>query len=64
MAHASLAVQNPRKPHRPRADVWSRWLAATMLLALLAGCEHGDLSYDSSSGNFRIPIGAGSRETR
>jgi hypothetical protein len=37
-----------------------RWLAAALALAALAGCEHGDLSFDSSTGQFRIPLGAGS----
>ena len=39
-----------------------RWLAAVFAIAL-AGCEHGDLSFDRSSGTFSLPIGDGSHES-
>jgi hypothetical protein len=38
-----------------------RWLAAALALAVLAGCEHGSLSFDKSTGQFKLPVGAGSR---
>jgi len=38
------------------------WLAAMFMAIALAGCEHGDLSFDDSSGTFSLPIGAGSHE--
>jgi hypothetical protein len=41
-----------------------RWLAAALALAVLAGCEHGQLSFNRDTGQFSVPIGAGSRETR
>ena len=51
---------------RPRAPVGraGRWLAAALALAVLAGCEHGQLSFNRDTGQFGIPIGAGSREAR
>jgi len=49
---------------RSRAQVRSlcRGLVAALAIAVLAGCEHGNLSYDSSSGTFNLPIGAGSHQ--
>jgi len=38
------------------------WLTAVFMLIALAGCEHGDLSFDHSSGTFSLPIGDGSHE--
>jgi hypothetical protein len=43
--------------------VTCRWLAAVFALIALAGCEHGDLSFDRSSGAFTLPIGDGSHES-
>jgi hypothetical protein len=40
-----------------------RWLAGVFMLIALAGCEHGELSFDDSSGTFRLPIGDGSYES-
>jgi len=40
-----------------------RWLMAAFVLMALAGCEHGDLSFDNSSGTFSLPIGDGSHES-
>lgn len=37
------------------------WLAAAFAL-LLGGCEHGNLSFDDSTGLFTLPTGAGSHE--
>ncbi|HTO81417.1 MAG TPA: hypothetical protein VMQ73_04235 [Methylomirabilota bacterium] len=39
-----------------------RGLVAALAIAVLAGCEHGSLSYDRSSGTFNLPIGAGSHQ--
>jgi hypothetical protein len=41
-----------------------RWLVAALALAVLAGCEHGQLSFNRDTGQFNVPIGAGSRENR
>lgn len=38
-----------------------RWLAAALALAVLSACEHGSLSFDESTGQFKMPVGAGSR---
>lgn len=38
-------------------------LTALFMLFALAGCEHGDLSFDRSSGTFSLPIGDGSHES-
>lgn len=38
-------------------------LMALFVLVALASCEHGDLSFDQSSGTFRWPIGDGSHES-
>jgi hypothetical protein len=39
-------------------------LVAALALATLAGCEHGQLSFNRDTGQFAVPIGAGSRESR
>lgn len=60
-------VPSPEPPaERHTLDVGraGRRLAAALALAALAGCEHGQLSFDRDTGQFSIPIGAGSRETR
>lgn len=38
------------------------WLAAAFALLILGGCEHGNLSFDDSTGLFTLPTGAGSHE--
>jgi hypothetical protein len=38
-----------------------RWLAITMVMALLSACEHGPLAYDTSTGAFVMPFGPGGR---
>ena len=40
-----------------------RWVSGEFMLIALAGCEHGDLSFDRSSGTFSLPIGNGSHES-
>jgi hypothetical protein len=56
----------PQPVERPSVNVGraGRWLAAALALAVLAGCEHGQLSFDRDTGQFNVPIGAGSKETR
>ena len=45
-----------------RGKAWSaRWLAAAILVATLAGCQTGTLSYNRSTGAFELPFGQGSR---
>jgi hypothetical protein len=44
-------------------QVVCRLVTAVVMLIALAGCEHGDLSFDRSSGTFRLPIGEGSHES-
>ena len=41
-----------------------RWLVVALAFAALAGCEHGQLSFNRDTGQFSVPIGAGSRENR
>ncbi len=46
----------------PATSVAPRLLAAVLLLLALAACEHGQLSYNSSSGTFNLPFGSGSHQ--
>jgi hypothetical protein len=64
MSDRDLSQEQPAE--RPRASIGraGSWLAAALALATLAGCEHGQLSFNRETGQFGIPIGAGSRETR
>ena len=54
----------PAERHFVETGRAGRWLAAALALAMLAGCEHGQLSFNRDTGQFNVPIGAGSRETR
>ncbi len=54
----------PAGSHLGVAGRAERWLAAALALAVLAGCEHGPISFDRSSGQFKVPVGAGSRENK
>lgn len=54
-------AETPAESHRGVTGRSGRWLAAALALAVLAGCEHGPISFDSSSGQFKVPVGAGSR---
>jgi hypothetical protein len=54
----------PAERHFVAAGRAGRWLAAALALVTLAGCEHGQLSFNRETGQFNVPIGAGSRETR
>jgi len=58
------ALSSGASEGRSRARVSSlcRGLVAALAIAVLAGCEHGNLSYDSSTGMFNLPIGAGSHQ--
>jgi hypothetical protein len=51
----------PAESHRLVAGGAGRWLAVALALGVLAGCEHGSLSFDKSTGQFKVPVGAGSR---
>ena len=46
----------------PAASLAPRLLAAVLLMLALAACEHGQLSYNSSSGTFNLPFGSGSHQ--
>jgi len=52
----------PAQHHRARLGQAGRWLAAALALAVLAGCEHGELSFNRDTGQFSVPIGAGSHK--
>lgn len=60
MSDRASSPQTPAKRRGAPASAAGRWLAAALALAVLAGCEHGQLSFDQSTGQFRLPIGAGS----
>jgi hypothetical protein len=57
-------AEAPAEGHRGVPGPVGRWLAAALALAVLAGCEHGPISFDRSSGQFKVPVGAGSRENK
>ena len=56
----SPAIAEKGHSRQRRTIYW--WLAAPLVLATLAGCEHGTLSFDQSTGQFNLPIGAGSHQ--
>jgi len=60
MSDRAPAAAGPAGNRRGFAGRAGRWLAAALVLAVLAGCEHGPISFDSSSGQFKVPVGAGS----
>jgi hypothetical protein len=64
MSDRALSPEQPADNQQGSAGRLGRWLAAALALAVLAGCEHGDLSFNRDTGQFGIPIGAGSRENR
>jgi hypothetical protein len=49
-----------RHHRRSTAVCWA--LAAALALVVLEGCEHGNLSFDDSTGTFSLPVGAGSHQ--
>jgi hypothetical protein len=38
----------------------TRWLAVALAMVVLAACQHGNLTYNQSTGAFGMPLGAGS----
>ena len=64
MSDRDLSPAGPAGVHAGKAGRAGRWLVAVLALATLAACEHGQLSFNRDTGQFGIPIGAGSRETR
>ena len=59
-----VPAERPAESRRWVARGAGRWLIAALALAVLAGCEHGSLSFDRSSGQFKLPVGAGSKENK
>jgi len=64
MSDRDLSPATPGERHRVSVGRVGRWVAVVLALAVLAGCEHGQLSFNRETGQFEMPIGAGSRETR
>jgi len=64
MSDRALSPEQPAERHSVSVGGAGRWLAAALALAVLAGCEHGQVSFNRETGQFDVPIGAGSRETR
>jgi hypothetical protein len=64
MSDRALSPEQPAERHRVPIGRAARWFVAALALTVLAGCEHGQLSFNRDTGQFGIPIGAGSRETR
>jgi hypothetical protein len=64
MLDRDLSPEQPAERLRAPIGRAGRWLAAALAVATLAGCEHGQLSFNRDTGQFNVPIGAGSRETR
>jgi hypothetical protein len=60
MSDGAAPVKLPAETHVTSVGRPGRWLALVLGVAVLAGCEHGPISFDSSSGQFKVPIGAGS----
>jgi hypothetical protein len=54
-------AEGPGEDKRGAAGRATRWLVAALAVAVLSGCEHGSLSFDKSTGQFKLPVGAGSR---
>jgi hypothetical protein len=48
----------PAEPRRAFVGQAARWLAGALVLAALAGCEHGAFSFEG--GRFKMPVGPGS----
>ncbi len=64
MSDREVSPAMPAGSHAVNAGRVGRWLAAALALVVLAGCEHGQLSFNRDTGQFNVPIGAGSKETR
>jgi hypothetical protein len=60
MSDRELSPATPAGSQGVNAGRAGRWLAAALALAVLAGCEHGQLSFNRDTGQFNVPIGAGS----
>jgi hypothetical protein len=46
--------------HPGMGSTATRWLAVALSMVLLAACQHGNLTYNQSTGAFAMPLGAGS----
>jgi hypothetical protein len=60
MSDRDMSPAMPAGSHGGNAGRVGRWFAAALALAVLAGCEHGQLSFNRDTGQFNVPIGAGS----
>ena len=46
--------------HPGASSTAARWLAVALAMVVLAACQHGNLTYNQSTGAFAMPLGAGS----
>jgi hypothetical protein len=46
--------------HPGVSSIATRSLAVALAMVLLAACQHGNLTYNQSTGAFAMPLGAGS----
>ena len=46
--------------HSGVSSTATRWLAVALAMVVLAACQHGNLTYNQSTGSFAMPLGAGS----
>jgi hypothetical protein len=46
--------------HPGVSSTGTRWLAVALAMVVLAACQHGNLTYNQSTGAFAMPLGAGS----
>jgi hypothetical protein len=64
MSDRALSPEQPAERHSVPIGRVGGWMVAALALSVLAGCEHGQISFNRDTGQFDMPIGAGSRETR
>ena len=60
MWRVALRRDVERRAHGTRVGDARRWLALGVVAMLLAACEHGNVSYNRSTGTWALPFGHGS----